>query len=68
MSSNAFYVSVPSVNVIITQVSFASQNPSQLQNQNTAVGKFMFSDSTDKDAFYRLRVSEPYTLFDGNTI
>ena len=68
MSSNAFYVSVPSVNVIITQVSFASQNPSQLQNQNTAIGKFMFSDSTDKDAFYRLRVSEPYTLFDGNTI
>ena len=28
----------------------------------------MYADTTDKDAFYRLRISEPYTLYEGSTI
>ena len=66
--SNPFSIYNPRLNLNDITLTLTTQNPQELQNQNTAIGKFMFSDSTDKDAFYRLRVSEPYTLFDGNTI
>jgi len=69
MTASPFYVSTPVVSIPQPlSVSIQTQNPSQLQNQNTSIGKVMFSDSTDKDAFYRLRTSQPYTLFEANTI
>jgi len=39
-----------------------------LQATDAVTGKFMFTDCADKDAFYRLRVSKPLTLFEGSTI
>jgi hypothetical protein len=39
-----------------------------LQATDAVTGKFMFTDCADKDAFYRLRVSKPSTLFEGSTI
>lgn len=69
MSASPFFVSNPIVSIPQPlSVTIQNQNPNQLQNQNTSIGKVMFSDSTDKDGFYRLRTSEPYTLFEANTI
>lgn len=39
-----------------------------LQTLDAVTGKVMFADSADKDAFYRLRVSQPKTLYEGYTI
>ena len=47
---------------------FLTKPYSQLQSQDAVTGKFMFTDCADKDAFYRLRVSNPQTLFEGYTI
>lgn len=69
MTTNPFSVYNPrSIINVTNNYTFPTENPQQLQNKNTAIGKFMFSDSTDKDSFYRLRISEPYTLYDGDTI
>jgi len=38
------------------------------QARDAVAAKVMFTDCADKDAFYRLRVSEPSTLFEGSTI
>jgi hypothetical protein len=38
------------------------------QARDAVAAKVMFTDCADKDAFYRLRVSEPNTLFEGSTI
>lgn len=66
---NPFYISTPRLIVPQPlQVTIDSQDPTLIQNQNTVIGKVMLADSTDKDAFYRLRVSNPQTLFDANTI
>ena len=48
--------------------SFLTKPYSQLQAQDAVTGKFMFTDCADKDAFYRLRVSNPETLFEGYTV
>jgi hypothetical protein len=39
-----------------------------LQFTDAVTGKWMLSDCADRDAFARLRVSEPYTLYEGSTI
>ena len=39
-----------------------------LQATDAVTGKFMFTDCADKDAFYRLRVSKPSTLYEASTI
>jgi hypothetical protein len=39
-----------------------------LQFTDAVTGKWMLSDCEDRDAFARLRVSEPYTLYEGSTI
>ena len=38
------------------------------QARDAVMGKFMMTDCADKDAFYRLRVSNPQTLFEGSTL
>jgi hypothetical protein len=38
------------------------------QARDAVIGKFMYTDCTDKDAFYRLRVSSPSTLYEGSTV
>lgn len=66
--THPFSIYNPRLNINLSNISLATQNPQQLQNENSSIGKIMFSDSTDKDSFYRLRVSSPYTLFDASTI
>jgi hypothetical protein len=39
-----------------------------LQFTDSVTGKFMFTDCADKDAFYRLRVSKPVSVYEGSTI
>jgi hypothetical protein len=51
-----------------TNVSLQTYTYSYFQSRNAVLGKFMLTDCADKDAFYRLRISEPVTLFEGNTI
>lgn len=41
---------------------------SNLQGTDAVTGKWMLSDGPDRDAFARLRVSRPFTLFEGSTI
>ena len=41
---------------------------SELQATDAVTGKFMWTDCADKDAFYRLRVSNLETLFEGSTV
>jgi hypothetical protein len=56
-------ISITGPNGIIGGTSY-----SNLQGTDLVLGKFMYTDCSDKDAFYRLRVSEPYTLYEGSTI
>jgi len=42
-----------------------SYNPLTYQNVSSTIGKVMYADSASKDAFSRLRASNPETLFDG---
>lgn len=51
---------------ITTDIS--SYNPLYFQNSNSVMGKVMLADSSNLDAFARLRVSNPETLFDGPMI
>ena len=51
-----------------TNVSFQTYTYAYFQARDAVMGKFMLTDCADKDAFYRLRVSEPTTLFEGSTI
>jgi len=43
-------------------------NASYWQNVNKTIGKVMLADSMNQDAFGRLRISNPVTLFDGKMI
>jgi hypothetical protein len=49
-------------------MSLSTQTYAALQAQDAVTAKVMFTDSPDKDAFYRLRVARVSTLFEGNTI
>lgn len=49
-------------------LTFETYTYNELQGSNTVLGKMMYTDCADKDAFYRLRVSQPITLFEGSTI
>jgi hypothetical protein len=40
----------------------------QLQATDSVTGKIMLTDCADKDAFYRLRISKPVTLYEGSTV
>lgn len=40
----------------------------KLQATDAVTGKIMLSDGPDRDAFARLKVSRPFTLFEGSTI
>lgn len=52
----------------IGNVDISSYNATLFQNQNTVIGKVMFADSANNDAFGRLRTSNPETLFEGSLI
>jgi len=49
-------------------VSIGTYNAVEYQNTNTTIGKVMLADSGNLDAFGRLRVSEPLTLYEGSLI
>jgi hypothetical protein len=51
-----------------TNVSLQTYTYAYFQAKDAVIGKMMFTDCADKDAFYRLRISNPQTLFDGSTI
>lgn len=55
------------VNVEVN-VDFSVQTSEELENKNAVIGKVLLGDSTSTDAFYRLRTSNPVTLFEGKTI
>jgi hypothetical protein len=46
----------------------ATKTYAELQATDAVTGKIMLTDCADKDAFYRLRTSNPETLFEGYTI
>lgn len=46
----------------------SSVSATYLQNTNNSIGKVMLADSTNLDAFGRLRVSEPVTLYESTLI
>lgn len=52
----------------IGNVDISSFNATNFQNKNTVMGKVMFADSANNDAFGRLRTSNPETLFEGSLI
>jgi hypothetical protein len=51
-----------------SNVSLQTYTYAYFQARDAVLGKFMLTDCADKDAFYRLRVSEPSTLYEGNTV
>ena len=55
-------------NPTFSNLSLQTYTYSYFQARDAVIGKFMLTDCADKDAFYRLRVSEPSTLFEGSTI
>jgi len=55
-------------NPSFSNLSLQTYTYSYFQARDAVIGKFMLTDCADKDAFYRLRVSEPVTLFEGSTI
>ena len=59
---------LPEGNNHIGSVDISSFNATNFQNKNTVMGKVMFADSANNDAFGRLRTSNPETLFEGNLI
>lgn len=52
----------------IGSVDISSYDSKTFQNKNTVIGKVMLADSANNDAFGRLRISSPQTLFEGNMI
>ena len=51
-----------------SDITLATRTYAYFQARDAVFGKFMFTDCADKDAFYRLRISDPTTLFEGSTI
>ena len=51
-----------------TNLSLQTYTYAYFQARDAVLGKFMLTDCADKDAFYRLRVSNPQTLYEGSTL
>ena len=52
----------------LSNLSLQTYTYSYFQARDAVAGKFMLTDCADKDAFYRLRVSNPQTIFEGSTV
>ena len=55
-------------NAAFTNLSMQTSTYAYFQARDAVMGKMMLTDCADKDAFYRLRVSSPSTLYEGSTI
>jgi len=62
------YNHIGSVDISGGSLDISTNNPLTYQNVNATIGKIMYADSASNDAFSRIRVSNPETLFEGTLV